>query len=146
MLKGAPQEIPAEELEARDTDKIIDVFHFTKEPSRTHGVPFRFVVLPDEKFSDTKKRLQTRMGIPDGGMAKYRFALVQMAQFKQPSYIADGARIRHLSYFQNPSFTLLLEQRIPYSTISGRQPMRLAWTISTRRAALDEQQAPSERS
>jgi hypothetical protein len=92
-LRRVPQEIPVDELEARDTDKIIDVFHFTKEPSRTHGVPFRFVVLPDEKFSDTKKRLQARMGIPDGGMAKYRFALVQMAQFKQPTYLADGASI-----------------------------------------------------
>jgi len=26
------QEIPVEELEARDTDKIVDVFHFMKEP------------------------------------------------------------------------------------------------------------------
>jgi ubiquitin carboxyl-terminal hydrolase 7 len=40
------QEVPLEELNARETDKIIDVFHFTKEPSRTHGVPFRFVLLP----------------------------------------------------------------------------------------------------
>jgi len=83
------EEIPVEELDATEVDKIIDVFHFTKEPSRTHGVPFRFVVLPNEKFSDTKRRLQTRMGVPDGGMAKYRFALVQNAQFKQPTYIAD---------------------------------------------------------
>lgn len=83
------EEIPIEELEARETDKIIDVFHFTKEVSRTHGVPFRFVVHPDEKFSETKKRLQARMGLPDAGIAKYRFALVQMAQYKQPTYIAD---------------------------------------------------------
>lgn len=104
--RRGPQEIPVEELEARDTDKIVDVFHFTKEPSRTHGVPFRFVVLPDEKFSDTKKRLQTRMGIPDGGMAKYRFALVQMAQFKQPTYLADGASTtpRHIVQTLNSPF------------------------------------------
>ncbi|KAF8319268.1 cysteine proteinase [Clavulina sp. PMI_390] len=83
------EEIPVEELSASDSDKIIDVFHFTKEPSRTHGVPFRFVVLPDEKFVDTKKRLQARMGLPDGGLAKFRFALVQMAHYKQPTYIND---------------------------------------------------------
>jgi len=83
------EEIPLDELNASEADKIIDVFHFTKEPSRTHGVPFRFVVRPDEKFSDTKKRLQARMGVPDSNMTKYRFALVQMAQFKQPTYIAD---------------------------------------------------------
>ena len=40
------QEIPREELEADDADKVISVFHFSKEVSRTHGVPFRFVVKP----------------------------------------------------------------------------------------------------
>ena len=40
------KEIPREELEADDADKVISVFHFSKEVSRTHGVPFRFVVKP----------------------------------------------------------------------------------------------------
>lgn len=38
------EEIPHEELEADEADKIINVFHFSKEVSRTHGVPFKFVV------------------------------------------------------------------------------------------------------
>ncbi len=38
------QEIPREELEADDSDKVIGVFHFSKDLSRTHGVPFKFVV------------------------------------------------------------------------------------------------------
>jgi len=38
------QEIPQEELEADDSDKVIGVFHFSKELQRTHGVPFKFVV------------------------------------------------------------------------------------------------------
>ena len=40
------QEIPLEELEADDADKVISVFHFSKELARTHGVPFRFVLKP----------------------------------------------------------------------------------------------------
>ena len=40
------EEIPKEELEADDADKVISVFHFSKEVSRTHGVPFRFVIKP----------------------------------------------------------------------------------------------------
>lgn len=101
------KEIPREELEADDTDKIISVFHFSKEVSRTHGVPFRFVVKPvsvsrvsdttiahpntqNERFADTKKRLQARMAVSDKDFAKYRFALIQVATFKQPSYIEDG--------------------------------------------------------
>ncbi|OSC99045.1 cysteine proteinase [Trametes coccinea BRFM310] len=83
------EEIPREELEADDADKVINVFHFSKEVSRTHGVPFRFVVKPNEKFSETKKRLQARIGVSDKDFAKYRFALIQHATFKQPSYIED---------------------------------------------------------
>ncbi|KAH7923859.1 cysteine proteinase [Leucogyrophana mollusca] len=87
------EEIPREELEADDSDKVISVFHFSKEVSRTHGVPFRFVVKPGEKFADTKKRLQTRIGVSDKDLAKYRFALIQVATFKQPSYIEDDDTI-----------------------------------------------------
>jgi ubiquitin carboxyl-terminal hydrolase 7 len=35
-----------DELTADETDKVITVFHFSKEPSRSHGVPFKFVVKP----------------------------------------------------------------------------------------------------
>ncbi|KAF8522231.1 hypothetical protein BU17DRAFT_87330 [Hysterangium stoloniferum] len=83
------EEIPAEELEADDDDKVINAFHFQKEVSRTHGVPFKFVVKLGEKFVDTKKRLQARLGVSDKDFAKYRFALIQVATFKQPSYIED---------------------------------------------------------
>ena len=31
------------------------------------------------------------MAVPDKDFAKYRFALIQVATFKQPSYIEDGA-------------------------------------------------------
>jgi len=83
------EEIPAEELNADEADKIISVFHFSREVSRTHGVPFKFVVKPGEKFVDTKKRLQARIGVTDKDLAKYKFALIQAATFKQPSYIED---------------------------------------------------------
>lgn len=83
------EEIPREEFEASEMDKVISVFHFHKEVSRTHGVPFRFVVKPQERFADTKKRLQARLGVSDKEFSKFRFALIQVATFKQPSYIED---------------------------------------------------------
>jgi len=83
------EETPLEEMLADDKDKIINVFHFTKEPVRWHGVPFKFLLKPNEQFSDTKKRLQTRLNLSDKDFAKYRFALVSSAMFKQPTYIAD---------------------------------------------------------
>ncbi|VDB82829.1 unnamed protein product [Peniophora sp. CBMAI 1063] len=87
------EEVPWEELSAEEHDKIISVFHFSKEVARTHGVPFKFVVKPNEKFSETKKRLQARMAVSDKDFAKYRFALIQVATFKQPSYIEDDDTI-----------------------------------------------------
>ncbi|KDN51670.1 hypothetical protein RSAG8_00216, partial [Rhizoctonia solani AG-8 WAC10335] len=84
------EEITVEELSAGENDKVISVFHYTKEPARTHGVPFKFVVKPNEKFVDTKKRLQTRMGITDKEVAKYKFSLIQSALFKQPAPIEEN--------------------------------------------------------
>ena len=43
-----------------------------------------------EKFVETKKRLQARLGVSDKEIAKYRFAIIQVSTFKQPSYIEDG--------------------------------------------------------
>lgn len=43
-----------------------------------------------EKFAETKKRLQIRIGASDKDIAKYRFALIQISTFKQPTYIEDG--------------------------------------------------------
>jgi ubiquitin carboxyl-terminal hydrolase 7 len=87
------EEIPREELEADDSDKVIGVFHFSKDLPRTHGVPFKFVVKRGEKFADTKKRLQARIGASDKDLVKYRFALIQVSTFKQPSYIEDDDTI-----------------------------------------------------
>ncbi|KZS99041.1 cysteine proteinase [Sistotremastrum niveocremeum HHB9708] len=83
------EEIPAEELNAGEGDKIINVFHFSREPARTHGVPFKFVVKPGEKFAETKKRLQARIGVSDKDLTKYKFALIQFSTFKQPAVIED---------------------------------------------------------
>ena len=45
-VKLFAEEIPREELEFGAHDKIVNVFHFTGDVSRTHGVPFKFVVKP----------------------------------------------------------------------------------------------------
>jgi ubiquitin carboxyl-terminal hydrolase 7 len=83
------EEISTEEINATDEDKIINVFHFTKEVHRVHGIPFQFVIKKGERFSDTKTRLQARVEANEKDFAKYRFALVQSSTYKQPSYIED---------------------------------------------------------
>lgn len=41
------EQIPQDELEAdENTDKAVYAFHFDKDASKAHGVPFKFVVKP----------------------------------------------------------------------------------------------------
>lgn len=42
------EEIPLDEWKAANDEgvRIVPVYHYNKEPTRTHGVPFRFVLLP----------------------------------------------------------------------------------------------------
>lgn len=40
------EKIPEEELHMDSEDRVINAFNFNGEPSRTHGIPFKFVVKP----------------------------------------------------------------------------------------------------
>jgi ubiquitin carboxyl-terminal hydrolase 7 len=84
------EEVPVEELQAKEEDKIINVFHFSKDLHRTHGVPFKFVIKPREKFAETKVRLQKRLDMSDKDFSRFRFALVQSSTYKQPAYLEDA--------------------------------------------------------
>ncbi|KAL8985664.1 MAG: hypothetical protein Q9205_000678 [Flavoplaca limonia] len=81
--------IPEEEDHADDNDRAIDAFHFDKETSKPHGVPFRFVVKPGELFKDTKERLSKRTGIKGKQFEKLRFAVVQRSLYSRPTYLND---------------------------------------------------------
>ena len=92
-------------------DKIVNVFHFDGDVSRTHGVPFKFVVKPvsleasfgtaetpanffhpckAERLSEMKKRLQYRLGVSGEDFSRFRFALVQTAASCRVCYLTDG--------------------------------------------------------
>ena len=117
-VKLFAEEIPREELEIKDHDKIINVFHFTAVIRVTlglhraiHGVPFKFVVKrvsletssstvnpsadrfhlsKGERFSETKKRLQRRLWISDHDFSRFRFTLALKSRFGALSYLEDG--------------------------------------------------------
>lgn len=85
------QEIPVEELEAADRDnaKIVNLFHYAKDPQRTHGVPCKFVLYEGEIFEETRKRIQQRIGANDKDFARFKFSLVTATVYKQPTSIED---------------------------------------------------------
>lgn len=83
------ERIPPEELEAEDP-QIIQVFHYHNEPSKIHGIPFRFLVKEGEPFSETKKRLEARTGYKGKSFEKIKFALVRRMPYSKPQYLNDG--------------------------------------------------------
>jgi hypothetical protein len=85
------ERIPQEELdEPIDQNSYISVFHFQNEPSRAHGMPFKFLLKEGEKFSETKKRLEKRTGLKGKSFEKIKFAVVRRQRFSQPQYLTDG--------------------------------------------------------
>ncbi|CAI2180552.1 16272_t:CDS:10 [Funneliformis geosporum] len=83
------EEIPQDELLADNNDRIIQVYHFTKEPLRTHGIPFRFVIKHGEVFADTKRRLLHRLGMSEKDFARVRIAIVPGSSYSKPEYLED---------------------------------------------------------
>ena len=113
--------IPDEESETFDeSTNFIDVFHFNREPTRAHGVPFKFLLisvgcnrpcaaigevqnpskkrtcslfptLQGESFDRTKERLEKRTGFRGKQFEKIKFAVVaRNTAFAKPMYLNDG--------------------------------------------------------
>lgn len=76
------KEFRASELaQARDYQRRLNMitgFHFHKNSSYHHGIPFIFPVFPGEKFADTKSRLRFKMGLGIKEFDKIKFALADV--------------------------------------------------------------------
>lgn len=79
---------PEEEMDP--TADLVQAFHFHSEPSKAHGIPFRFKIIPGEVFADTKKRLEKRTGLKGKNFEKIKFAVVKRSSYSKPTYIQDG--------------------------------------------------------
>lgn len=77
-----------EEAEATDKE-FINCFHFQNEPSRVHGMPFRFLLKEGETFADTKKRLERRTGLKGKSFEKIKFAVVRRSAYSKVHYLQD---------------------------------------------------------
>jgi ubiquitin carboxyl-terminal hydrolase 7 len=82
------ERIPKDEI-SNDVE-FIQCFHFQNEPSKSHGIPFKFPLIQNEKFSDTKKRLEKRTGLKGKNFEKIKFAVVRRGSFSKPLYLTDG--------------------------------------------------------
>lgn len=93
------EKIPDEEkeMDKEKGDRLVYCMHFEKEPSKTHGVPFIFLLKAGEKFKDTRERLCKRTGIKGKQFEKVRFAIVKGGQnYSRPQWVEDdGEYITH---------------------------------------------------
>ena len=88
---------PDEEINAEEDDALIYCYHFDKDPTKPHGIPFIFLVKPGEQFKATKDRLSKRTGIKGKLFQNLKFALVpkgpyqmkQMRSLEDDDIIAD---------------------------------------------------------
>jgi ubiquitin carboxyl-terminal hydrolase 7 len=90
------ERIPDDEINAVQLDRAIYCFHFDKEPSKPHGVPFKFILKPGEPFKDTRERLGKRTGFKGKFLEKIKFAIVSRSTYSKPRYLEDGDVIMDL--------------------------------------------------
>ncbi|OLL21788.1 Ubiquitin carboxyl-terminal hydrolase 21 [Neolecta irregularis DAH-3] len=76
-------------LESTQLVRQIRCFHFQKEVSRTHGVPFNFPVVQGELFKDTKRRLQNRTKFDEKEFSRIKFTVVHSSSFGKLDYLED---------------------------------------------------------
>jgi ubiquitin carboxyl-terminal hydrolase 7 len=86
---------PEEDLNRSDEDILIPAFHFDKEVSKAHSIPFIFLVKNGETLKDAKERISKRTGIKGKQFEKVKFAVVSRSAYSKPEYLEDGKH-RHL--------------------------------------------------
>lgn len=71
-------------------DRLVCCYHFEKEPSKTHNIPFVFLVKHGEIFRETKERLSKRSGIKGKAFEKIKFAVIRKGNsYGRPVYLDD---------------------------------------------------------
>ncbi|GMP99193.1 hypothetical protein CsSME_00046759 [Camellia sinensis var. sinensis] len=85
--------IPEEEKNLGPHDRLIHVYHFTKETAQNQmqqiqnfGEPFFLVIHEGETLGEVKVRIQKKLQVPDEEFAKWKFAFLSLGR---PEYLHD---------------------------------------------------------
>ncbi|KAK7839224.1 ubiquitin carboxyl-terminal hydrolase 12 [Quercus suber] len=87
------EEIPEEEKNLGPHDRLIHVYHFTKDTAQNQlqiqnfGEPFFLVIHEGETLAEIKERIQKKLQIPDEEFAKWKFAFLSLGR---PEYLQDS--------------------------------------------------------
>ncbi|KAK1263147.1 Ubiquitin carboxyl-terminal hydrolase 13 [Acorus gramineus] len=86
------EEIPEEEKNLAPHDRLIHVYHFTKDAAQNQmqvqnfGEPFFLVIHEGETLAEVKVRIQKKLQVPDEDFAKWKFAFLSLGR---PEYLQD---------------------------------------------------------
>lgn len=88
------EEIPEEEKNLGPQDRLIHVYHFTKDAAQNQmqqvqnfGEPFFLVIHEGETLSDVKVRIQKKLQVADEEFSKWKFAFLSLGR---PEYLQDS--------------------------------------------------------
>ncbi|KAF5177466.1 Ubiquitin carboxyl-terminal hydrolase [Thalictrum thalictroides] len=87
------EEIPEEEKNLGPNDRLIHVYHFTKDTSQNQmqvqnfGEPFFFIIHEGETLAEVKGRIQKKLQVPDEEFSKWKFAFLSLGR---PEYLLDS--------------------------------------------------------
>ncbi|CAN6577228.1 unnamed protein product [Malus baccata var. baccata] len=87
------EEIPEEEKNLGPHDRLIHVYHFTKDTAQNQmqvqnfGEPFFLVIHEGETLAEVKERIQKKLQVPDEEFAKWKFAFLSLGR---PEYLQDS--------------------------------------------------------
>ncbi|XP_010312501.2 ubiquitin C-terminal hydrolase 12 isoform X3 [Solanum lycopersicum] len=88
------EEIPEEEKNLGPLDRLIHVYHFTKDTTQNQaqhvqnfGEPFFLVIHEGETLAEVKVRIQRKLQVPHEEFSKWAFAFVSMGR---PDYLRDS--------------------------------------------------------
>ncbi|XP_021892594.1 ubiquitin carboxyl-terminal hydrolase 13-like [Carica papaya] len=87
------EEIPEEEKNLGPNDRLVHVYHFTKDTAQNQmqilnfGEPFFLVIHEGENLANIKVRIQKKLQVPDEEFAKWKFAFLSLGR---PEYLQDS--------------------------------------------------------
>lgn len=69
------EEVPLDELQLAENERLIPVAHYSKEVFSAFGVPFLMKARQGEPYGAFKQRIQKRLNVPDKEWENYKFAI-----------------------------------------------------------------------
>ncbi|KAL2900926.1 Ubiquitin carboxyl-terminal hydrolase 12, partial [Bienertia sinuspersici] len=87
------EEVPEEEKNLEPNDRLIHVYHFTKDTTQNQlqvqnfGEPFFLVIREGETLAEIKVRIQKKLNVPDEEFSKWKFAFLSLGR---PEYLEDA--------------------------------------------------------